>query len=90
MQHAKRKCKKEMITDLNKLKLKDVVKTNLKKALPCAMYVAITHDAWTSIKVQSFDTVTVHYITESCQLNSAALQTKLLQVHIQVKIQLQN
>ena len=70
-------CKKKMITDLHKLK--DVVETNLKKELSGAMYVAITHDAWTSINVQSFDTVTVHYITESWQLNSATLQTKLLQ-----------
>ena len=67
-------CKKKMITDLHKLK--DVVATNLKKELSGAVYVAIIHDAWTSIKVQSFDTVTDHYVTESWQFNSATLQTK--------------
>ena len=70
----------------NRHKLKNVVVTNLKKELSGAVYVAIIHDAWTSVYVQSFDIVTVHYVTESWQLNSATLQTKLCRVHIQEKI----
>ncbi|KAL4219493.1 hypothetical protein ACF0H5_022070 [Mactra antiquata] len=37
--------------------------------------VALTHDSWTSIKTESFDTVTAHFIDNNWVLHSAVLRT---------------
>lgn len=58
-------------------KLYGTVKDVLYKDLIETPYVAITHDAWKSINVQSYDTITVHYISEDWVLKSAVLRTQL-------------
>jgi hypothetical protein len=37
--------------------------------------VGLTHDSWTSLLTQSYDTVTAHYISPEWQLHSAVLRT---------------
>lgn len=37
--------------------------------------VALTHDSWTSMKVESFDTVTAHFIDLNWELHSVVLRT---------------
>ncbi|WAR31598.1 ZBED1-like protein [Mya arenaria] len=41
--------------------------------------VSLTHDGWTSISTQSFDTVTCHMINDDWELKSAVLQTKKIE-----------
>ena len=59
------------------------MKLELKEELKKADFVAITHDSWTSIATQSYETVTVHYILESEDgtwlLKSNVLETSILQ-----------
>lgn len=37
--------------------------------------VSLTHDSWTSLMTESFDTITVHYINADWELHSGVLQT---------------
>ncbi len=43
--------------------------------------VAITHDGWTSIATESYNTVTAHYIDISWELISKVLNTRLVTGH---------
>ena len=37
--------------------------------------ISITHDGWTSMATESYDTVTAHFINKDWELKSAVLQT---------------
>ena len=66
--------RKAILNNIHKLNgnVKDVLLSDLCEAPS----VSITHDAWTSINVQSYDTVTVHYISSAWDLKSAVLKTQ--------------
>jgi hypothetical protein len=51
------------------------VLTDLKNA----QGVSLTHDGWTSMNTESFDTVTAHLISEDWELKSMVLQTKKIE-----------
>ena len=65
--------RKFIVTEMDKLYRK--VRCNLETSLKDVDDVAITHDAWTSLNTQSYDTVTVHYISSTWNLKSAVLDT---------------
>lgn len=48
----------------------------LKEDIAKCENVAITHDSWTSINTESYDTVTAHYITDEWEMKSKVLDTK--------------
>ena len=66
--------RKAIITQIHKTY--NCVRENLQADLKSISSVAITHDAWTSINTQSFDTVTVHYISKTWELKAAVLRTE--------------
>ena len=59
-------------------KLYETAQSLLHQDLSRVPNVALTHDTWTSIHTQSYNTVTGHYISPEWELRSAVLQTSLL------------
>jgi len=58
--------------------LYEETKLKVGEALNKASRVALTCDAWTSRATQSFVTFTAHYITDTWQLESRVLQTRVM------------
>lgn len=50
-------------------------KTQLRVLLDNSTNVALTHDAWTSLHTESYDTITAHFISPEWELHSAVLGT---------------
>ena len=55
------------------------MKIELKTDISRTSSVAITHDSWTSIATDSFETVTVHYIVEEAITGNWQLKAKVLE-----------
>jgi hypothetical protein len=51
----------------------------ISQEIDAAPGVSLTHDGWTSINTQSYDTVTGHLITDDWELKSMVLQTKKIE-----------
>ena len=56
-------------------KKSSAVKEEIKDDVGQCCDMAITHDSWTSLNTDSFNTVTTHFITETWELLSVVLQT---------------
>ena len=53
------------------MELKEQVKLEIRDV----DHIAITHDSWTSLNNESYDTITAHFINESWELKTRVLQT---------------
>ena len=58
-----------------KEKFQNGVKVLSKVVSESSANVALTHDSWTSMKVESYDTVTAHFIDPTWELHSTVLRT---------------
>lgn len=67
---------RRFFTDTAVPKLYREVKLKVQESLKPAERVALTCDAWTSRAVDSYVTITAHYLTEDWQLLSHVLQTR--------------
>ena len=67
---------RRFFTDTAVPKLYREVKLEVEEALSPAERVALTCDAWTSRAVDSYVTITAHYLTEDWRLQSHVLQTR--------------
>ena len=55
---------------------KDDMVQRVKAELEQAKDGNITHDGWTSLNTESYQTVTAHFVTQDWELRSVVLETK--------------
>ncbi|KAJ8286540.1 hypothetical protein GJAV_G00040340 [Gymnothorax javanicus] len=65
--------RKQLVAKLEKKK--GDVKNKLSAEIDTVRDVAITHDGWTSIATESYETITAHFLTADWDLRSVVLQT---------------
>ena len=60
-------------------KKKDEMTAKLKSDLERTESVSITHDGWTSLNTESYNTITAHYIDTDWNMKTAVLETKKME-----------
>lgn len=66
-------------TVLRSLEKKKAITGKLKSDIDHCESVSITHDGWTSMNTESYNTVTVHFIDAEWQMKTAVLENKKLE-----------
>ncbi|XP_069104543.1 E3 SUMO-protein ligase ZBED1-like [Argopecten irradians] len=60
-------------------KKKEEMSEKVKEEIKGCSGVGLTHDGWTSVSTESYNTTTIHYINEKWEMKSAVLSTKKLE-----------